>query len=143
MCSRCAAPNIKHVLFMPQETKESQTQENGYIGQESQTELQEGKAIIENQTRQIEEMNTKILSLEDKLERSNSTIDSFNWKLQCIIKEKEQELHKVNELDSLCKQKEIEQRKLQELISQKDVELGQNRVTSTQPYQTIPATPPH
>ena len=75
------------------------------------------------------------------MERSNTTIDSLNWKLQCIIKEKEQELHKVNELDSLCKQKEIELRKLQELISQKDIELGQHRGTSTQPYQTIPATP--
>ena len=74
------------------------------------------------------------------MEGSNTTIDSLNWKLQCIIKEKEQELHKSNELDSLCKQKEIELRKLQEQISQKDIELEQQRKTSSQPYQTIPAT---
>ena len=89
----------------PKVTKESQTQENIYIGQESQTELQEGKAIIENQTRQIEEMNSKILSLENNLESSNATIDSLDWKLKSITKEKEQELQKVNKLDTLCKKK--------------------------------------
>ena len=55
-------------------------------------------------------------------------------------KKKEQELHKSNKLDSLCKQKEIELRKLQEQIVQKDIELEQQRKTSSQPYQTIPAT---
>ena len=70
---------------------------------ECQAELKEEKAITENQKMQIEELNSKITSLEDKLESSNTTIDSLNCKLQCIIKEKEQELNKVNELDLLCK----------------------------------------
>ena len=125
----------------PKETKESQTEENSFIGQECQAELQQAKAIIENQKMQIEELNSKITSLEDKLENCNTTIDSLNWKLQCIIKEKEQELNKVNELDLLCKQKEIELRKLQEQIGKRDIELEQYRGTNAQPYQTIPATP--
>ena len=119
--------------------KESQTEENSYTVQESQTELQEGKATIENQKMQIEELNNKILVLENKLESSNATIDNFDWKLQSITKEKEQELQNVNKLDSLCKEKEMELRKLQEQISQKDLELAQHRQTSAQSSQSIPA----
>ena len=89
---------------------------------------------------EIEEMNSKILSLENKLESSNVTIDSLEWKLKSITKEKEQELQNVIKLDSLCKEKEMELRKLQELISQKDIELEQHRKTSAQPSQTVPAT---
>ena len=47
-------------------TKESQTEDNMHLVQECETELEEGKAIIENQSRQIEELNNKILSLENK-----------------------------------------------------------------------------
>ena len=70
----------------PKETKESQTEENSFIGQECQAELQQAKAkaIIENQKTQVEELNSKITSLEDKLENCNTTIASLNWKLQCI-----------------------------------------------------------
>merc|ERR1711909_155411 len=88
-----------------QQTKESQTEENSYIVQESQIELQQGKATIENQKIDIEEMKSKILSLENKLESSNATIDSLEWKLKSITKEKEQELQNVIKLDALCKEK--------------------------------------
>jgi len=120
--------------------KESQTEDNIHLVQACETELQEGKAIIDNQKRQIEDLNRKILSLENKLENSNAIIDSLDWKLQSIIKEKEQELQKVSILDSMCKDKELELRRLQEQICQKDIELDQHRKTSAQPYQTIPAT---
>ena len=143
-CSHCRALDINLVLpkgpQRPQETKESQTEVNSYVLQESQTELQQGKDIIENQKMQIEELNSKITSLEDKLESSITTINELNWKLQSTVKEKDQELQKVNKLDSLCKQKEIELRNLHEQISQKDIELEQQRKTSSQPYHTIPAT---
>merc|ERR1711874_381262 len=87
----------------------------------------------------IEELKNKILILENKLESSNATIDDLNWKLQCIIKEKEQELHKVNELDSLCKQKEMGLKKLWEQIAHKDTELEQYKQRNAQPSQTAPA----
>ena len=120
------------------QSTESQT-DDIHIDQESQIELQQGKATIENQKIDIEEMKSKILSLENKLESSNATIDSLEWKLKSITKEKEQELQNVIKLDALCKEKEIELRKLQELISQKDIELEKHRGTSAQPSQTIPA----
>ena len=141
ICSHCCQSSKDVGPLLLQNTKESQTEVNSYILQESQTELQQGKDLIDNQKRQIEEMNSRILSLENKLESSNTTIDSLNWKLQCIIKEKEQELHKVDELNLLCRQKEMELRKVQEQIGQKDTELEQQRRSSSQPYQTIPATP--
>ena len=144
-CPHCYVPrtywNPESRYVTQENCKESQTEDNIHLGQECQAELQQAKAIIENQKMQIEELNSKITSLEDKLENCNTTIDSLNWKLQCIIKEKEQELNKVNELDLLCKQKEIELRKLQEQIGKRDIELEQYRGTNAQPYQTIPATP--
>ena len=138
-CTNCnkdrAYWSIKHQAFIPVPNlncEESQTEENSNVIQECQTELQEGKTMIE-------ELKNKILSLENKLESSNATIDDLNWKLQCIKKEKERELHKVNELDLLCKQKEMELKKLWEKIAQKDTELEQHRKRSAQPSQTAPA----
>ena len=145
---RCTKCYTQRVYWKPTKCierffdKESQTEEGSSIDQESQTELKEAKAIIENQKRQKEEFNNKRLALENKLESSNTTIDSLNWKLQCIIKEKELELHKVNELDLLCKQKEMELRKVQEQINQKDFELEQHRKRNAQPSQTAPAQYP-
>ena len=66
-------------------TKESQTEDNIHLVQKCETELQEGKAIIENQSRQIEELNRKILSLENKLENSNATINSLDWKVRYTL----------------------------------------------------------
>ena len=74
------------------------------------------------------------------MESSKATIDDLDWRLQSITKEKEQELQKVNKLDLLCKEKEIELRKLWEQIGRKDLELEQHRKTSSQSSQTIPAT---
>jgi len=141
-CMHCATNNtcVFKDYVRDTKTKESQTEDNIHLVQACETELEEGKAIIENQSRQIEELNNKILSLEDRLESSNTIIDSLDWKLQSIIKEKEQELQRVNKLDSMCKDKELELRRLQEQICQKDIELEQHRKTSAQPYQTIPAT---
>ena len=104
------------------------------------TELKEAKAIIEKQKMEIEELNNKISSLENKLEGSITTINELNWQLQNTVKEKEQELQNVIKLDSLCKAKEIELSKLQLIINQKDIELEQHRKTSAQPSQTVPAT---
>jgi len=112
--------------------------EDNYLIRECHAELKEGKAITENQKMKIKELNSKITSLEDKLESSITTINELNWKLQSTVKEKEQELQKVNKLDSLCKEKEMELRNLQEQISQKDIELEQHRGTNAQPYQTVP-----
>ena len=89
---------------------------------------------------QVEELNSKITSLEDKLEKCNTTIDSLNSQLQCTVQEKEQELRKASELELLCKEKEAELRKLCELIGQKDFELDQYRKASAQSSQPAPAT---
>ena len=120
-------------------SKEVQTEGKSYTIQELQTELQQGKAIIENQKMEIEELKSKMLSLENKLEKSITTINELNWQLQNTVKEKEQELQNVNKLDSLCKEKEVELRKLQELINQKDIELEQHRKPSAHPSQAVPA----
>ena len=88
---------------------------------------------------QIEELNSKISALENKLKSSNAAIEEVHWQWQNTVQEKEQELQKVNKLDSLCKGKEMELRRLQEQISQKDIELEQHRKRSAQPSQTAPA----
>ena len=123
-CNNCYA---KRVYWKPFHSKDVESQTDNI-----QIELQEKDTTIE-------ELNSKISSLENKLESSNATIDDLNWKLQCIKKEKERELHKVNELDLLCKQKEMELKKLWEKIAQKDTELEQHRKRSAQPSQTAPA----
>ena len=81
-CSYCGGMRGKDCFpsQSPQETKETQTEENSHLGQESQAELQQGKIIMDSQKMQIEELNSKITSLENKLERTNTTIDSLNWK---------------------------------------------------------------
>merc|ERR1712179_411078 len=97
------------------ESKESRTGD-AYLAQECQKELQEGKNIIEKQRMQIEDLNSRLSSLEEKLESSKATIDNLDWRLQSITKEKEQELQKANKLDLLCKEKEMDLRKLSEQI---------------------------
>ena len=89
---------------------------------------------------QIKDLNSRLSSLEDRLESSKATIDDLDWRLQSITKEKEQELQKANKLDLLCKEKEMDLRKLSEQIGRKDLELEQHRKTSAQPSLTIPAT---
>ena len=117
-CNNCYA---KRVYWKPFHSKDVESQtDNIHLVKNFQTELQEKDTTIEK-------LNSKISSLENKLESSNAAIDDLNWKLQCIIKEKERELHKVNELDLLCKQKEMELKKLWEKITQKDIELEQHR----------------
>jgi len=144
-CSHCNGIHIdKSLPSYSQEqnsrhTKESQTEDN-YLVQECHKELQEGKNIIEKQRMQIEDLNSRLSSLEDKLESSKATIDDLEWRLQNITKEKEQELQKANRLDLLCKEKEMDLRKLSEQIGRKDFELEQHRKTSAQPSLTIPAT---
>merc|ERR1712179_683627 len=120
--------------------QETQTEEDSSIVQEKQTELQEKQSTIEDQRVQIEELNNKILSLEDKLESSITTINELNWQLQNAVKEKEEELQRVDILDLLCRQKQTELKGLQQEMCQKDFELEQHKKTSAQPSQTIPAT---
>merc|ERR1711909_150415 len=118
---------------------ESKTEDSSIV-QEYQTELQEKQSTIEDQRILIEELNNKILSLEDKLESSITTINELNWQLQNAVKEKEEELQRVDILELLCRQKVTELRGLQQEMCQKDFELEQHKKTSAQPSQTIPAT---
>ena len=87
---------------------------------------------------QIKDLNGKILSLESRLESSKETISCLDGKYQSTIKEKELELQKVDKLDVLCKEKEVELRRLWEQIGKKDYELEQFRKTTARPSQTIP-----
>merc|ERR1712105_182227 len=102
--------------------------------------LQEKQSTIEDQRIQIEELNNKISSLENKLESSITAINELNWQLQNTVKEKEKELQRVDTLDLVCREKETELRRLQQQICQKDFELEQHKKTGAQPSQTIPAT---
>ena len=138
-CSNCHGKRAKDYFpsQSPQETRESQM--NDYTVQETQAELQQEKAIIEDQRLQIEELSNKISALEIQLKSSIETITELNSQLQNTLKEKEQELQKVNTFDSLVKEKEMELRKLQEQIKQKDLELERHRQTSAQSSQSIPA----
>ena len=69
-----------------------------------------------------------------------ATIKELNSQWHYTVQEKEQELQKVGELDLLCKEKEVELRKLWEQIGQKDFELEQHRKASAQSSQSVPAT---
>ena len=62
LCNHCREGWRKPDL----ESKESQTEDN-YLVQECHKELQEGKNIIEKQRMQIEDLNSRLSSLEDKL----------------------------------------------------------------------------
>ena len=95
---------------------------------------------MDDQRIQIEELNSKISSLEVKLKSSITTINELNSQWQYTVQEKEQQLQKVGELDLLCKEKEVELRKLWEQIGQKDFELEQHRKASAQSSQSVPAT---
>ena len=143
-CPHCYAPrtywNPEYGYVLRENCKESQTEENSFIGQECQEELQKGKDIIEEQRLQIEELNSRISTLEVKLKSSIATIKELNSQLQYTVQEKEQELRKAGELDLLCKEKEAELRKFCELIGQKDFELDQYRKASAQSSQPAPAT---
>ena len=125
-CSSCGGRRGKDCFpsQSPQETKESQTEENIHLGQEYQAELQQAKAIIEDQRIQIEELNSKISTLEVKLKSSIATIKESNSQWQYTVQEK------VAELRKLCEQ-----------IGQKDFELDQQRKASAQSSQPVPATP--
>ena len=138
-CSNCYGNRAKDYFpsQSPQETRESQM--NDYTVQETQDELQQEKAITGDQRLQIKELSNKISALEIQLKSSIETITELNSQLQNTLKEKEQELQKVNSFDSLVKEKEMELRKLQEQIKQKDLELERHRQTSAQSSQSIPA----
>ena len=83
-CTNCHNERMyKFHFYRELLTKESQTEEDSSIVQESQTELQERQSTIEDQRIQIEELNNKISSLEDKLESSITAINELN--LNCKI----------------------------------------------------------
>ena len=132
------------LLFFDPNHKGSQTETHDNKEQELQNELLlvtvNAQRSIDDQKAQIENLNIKIAGLESKLEDSRTAMNELNWQLQNAQEEKEQELKKVNTFDSLCKEKEMELKKLKELISQKDTELEHHRKTSVQSSQTIPAT---
>ena len=144
LCQHCHAPRTywnpeSQRSVIQRNCKESQTEENSDMVQESQTELQDGKNIIEKLRKQIETLNSKMSSLEGSLESSNATIKCLDEKLQGPIKEQEQELQKVDNLELLCKEKEVELRRLWEQLGKKDFYLEQYRKTSAQLSQSFPA----
>ena len=134
VCKHCGEG---HKDVDTRQSKESQTTDDTHLVQ-FQTELQEKESIIEDQITQIEELNSKITALEVKLKNAKASIKELNYQWQSAVNEKEQELHKVNDLDSLCRQKEMELRELREQVDQKDSELEQHRRKSAQPSQTVP-----
>merc|ERR1711874_658034 len=79
-CTNCYTRRVYWKPIFGNNHVESQT-DNIHLVKNFQTELQEKDTTIEK-------LNSKISSLENKLESSNATIDNLNWKLQCIIKEK-------------------------------------------------------
>ena len=126
--------------------KGSQTETHDNREQELQNELllvtehfMNAQRRIDDLKEQIENLNIKIADLETKLEDSKTAMNELNFQLQNAQEGKEQELKKVNTFDSLCKEKEVELKKLKELISQKDTELEQHRKISVQTSQSIPA----
>merc|ERR1711874_892610 len=84
--TQCTNCHTNRVYWKPQDRNngKKQTEENSNTIKKCKTELQ-GKDTT------IEKLNSKISSLENKLESSNAAIYDLNWKLQCIIKEKERE----------------------------------------------------
>ena len=123
-CSYCRQGKRAKVYFpsqSPQETKESQTEDNIHLGQECQEELQQEKAIIENQKIQMEELSNKISALEIKLKSATASIKELNFQWQNTIQEKEE---------------------LQAELSQKNLELKQHRETlNSQPsFSTLAAS---
>ena len=114
-CSNCNAGGTCWWRPFQSYYKKSQTGKNGNIVQKCKKELQESKTIIKD-------LKNKILELEKELKRANTAHSEVGRKWTDTLREKNQELGKVNKLDSLCKSGEIELKKLQEQIGQKDME---------------------
>merc|ERR1712179_291555 len=145
-CSNCNAGGTCWWRPFQSYYKKSQTGKNGNIVQKCQKELQESKTIMKD-------LKNKILELEEELKRANTALSEVGKKWTNTLQEKNQELEKVNELDSLCKSGEMEQEKLQEQIDQKDMkleklqeqishknmELEKHRERCAQPSQAAPA----
>merc|ERR1712179_624167 len=145
-CSNCNAGGTCWWRPFQSYYKKSQTGKNGNIVQKCQKELQESKTIMKD-------LKNKILELEEELKRANTALSEVGKKWTNTLQEKNQELEKVNELDSLCKSGEMEQEKLQEQIDQKDMkleklqeqishrdmELEMHRERWAQPSQAAPA----
>ena len=148
-CTNCLTPRVywkPPTPFFSPNHKGSQTYTPDNREQELQNELllvtehfMNAQRRIDDLKEQIENLNVKTADLETKLEDSKTAMNELNFQLQNAQEGKEQELKKVNTFDSLCKEKEVELKKLKELISQKDTELEQHRKISVQPSQSIPA----
>ena len=126
--------------------KKTQTEDNSNKVQKGQKELQESKTMIKelkNKILELEEKlkssNTAVSELEEKLESSNTALSEVGWKWKSTMQGKKQEEQKVKELDLLYKSGEMELIKLQEEISQKDIELEKHRKRGVQLSQATPA----
>ena len=100
-------------------SKESQTETNTYIDQESQTELQQAQTTIDNQELRIQELNNNILVLEDELLNYYSVNNNLKSQLLSATQEKEQALADIRK---------------------KDWQLEQCKQTDAQPLNVTPAT---
>ena len=119
-CANCQSERLYWHPRMQFKCKESQTEENSNIVQECQTELQERKTIIED-------LKNKILELEEELKRANTALSEVGKKWTNTLQEKNQELKRADKLDSLCRNGEVELKKLQEQIGQKDMDLKKSQ----------------
>merc|ERR1712055_1103344 len=106
--------------------KKSQTGENSNKVQKCQKELQESKTIMKD-------LKNKILELEEELKGANTALSEVGKKWTNTLRTKNQELKRADKLDSLCRNGEVELKKLQEQIGEKD------RERWAQPSQAAPA----
>ena len=137
-CTNCHTPRV--YWKTRSECKETQTETCDDKEQELQNELLlvnvNAQTIIDKQKSQIEELNFKISSLENKLEDSRKIMNELNCQLQAFTKEKEKELQRAKTLNSVCNKQDLElidakasTEKLQAEIKQKDLELKQHNKT--------------
>ena len=149
-CTNCYTPRVYWKPPTPFFTgynnncKETQTETCDDKVQELQNELLlvnvNAQTIIDKQKSQIEELNFKISSLENKLEHSRKTMNELNCQLQASTKEKEKEIQRAKTLNSVCNKQDLElidakasTEKLQAEIKQKDLGLKQhNKIVNEQ-----------
>ena len=139
-CTHCYTERVYWDPWRPNKwEKESQTETYNCKNQEAQTELEQAQAIIENQKSQINECNNEIAILESKLEHYVSANDSLNSQLQNTTEEKEHALLKLDSLQLVYHERDVELvdaraavEKLQEEVGKKELQLEQYNISNAQ-----------
>ena len=124
---------------------ESQTETKNCKNHESQAELEQAQTIMNNQKLQINELNDKLAILESKLEHYVSANDSLNSQLQNTTEEKEHALLKIDSLQLVYHERDVELvdaraavEKHQEEVGQKELQLEQYKISIAQPSKVMP-----